>query len=265
MRYGIEIVTLGPYADPRASVELAVAAEDAGYEMVAVWDHLAFVWGVPAADPIVTLSAIAQATSRIRLLPSVLALPRHQPHVLALQMANLDLLSGGRVVVGAAIGGVPAEFEQIGLDPSPAFRARRTDETLTKLAALWSGEPVAGVTLAPLPLQRPRPSAWIGGESDGALRRAARWDGWICPGQDQAGVMTHSPSDLRRFADKLAVSGADVGGRFEIALTGVAHGAAGVEPADYAAAGVTWWLESLSPSFGSTDEMLARVRSGPPI
>lgn len=62
MQFGIEVVTLGPYADPRRVVELAVSAEEAGFELAAVWDHLAFAWGVPSADPLVRDPAQVAAT-----------------------------------------------------------------------------------------------------------------------------------------------------------------------------------------------------------
>jgi hypothetical protein len=67
MRYGIDVCTLGEYAQPGLVVELAQAAESAGWEAVFVWDHLAFAWGTPSADPWVVLAAVAQATSRVRL------------------------------------------------------------------------------------------------------------------------------------------------------------------------------------------------------
>jgi probable F420-dependent oxidoreductase len=273
VRYGIDIVTLGPYADPRRVVELAVAAEEAGFELVAVWDHLAYAWGVPSADPLVTLAAVAQATERIRLLPSVTPLPRHRPHVLAWQLACLDVLSEGRLVLGAGLGGVESEFAAFGEEAGARRRAEMTDEALDVIASLWSGETVHhagrhfrvdGVTLAPLPLQRPRPPIWIGGESSAALRRAARWDGWVSAGVGEDGSMTRSPSELADLADRLGSAGAPVGAGFEVALTGVSHGPGAVDPAAYAHAGLSWWLESLSPSFGDQREMLDRVRAGPP-
>ena len=64
MQYGIEVVSLGDYADPRPVVRLAEAAEVAGWEALFVWDHLAFAWGVASGDPWVILSAVAQATER---------------------------------------------------------------------------------------------------------------------------------------------------------------------------------------------------------
>src|SRR5919199_842522 len=67
MHYGVEVVTLGDYADPRPVVRLAQAAEAAGWEGLFIWDHLAFAWGVPSGDPWVMLAAVAQATKRIKI------------------------------------------------------------------------------------------------------------------------------------------------------------------------------------------------------
>ena len=67
MHFGIEVVPLGDYADPRNVLELAIAAEKSGWEGLFVWDHLGYVWGAPAADPWVTLSAVAAHTRRLKL------------------------------------------------------------------------------------------------------------------------------------------------------------------------------------------------------
>lgn len=273
MRFGIEIVTLGPLADPRRSVELAVAAEEAGFDLVAVWDHHAFVWGVPSSDALVTLTAVAQATSRVLVLPTVTPLPRHAPHSLALQLANIDLLSAGRLVCGFGLGGVPEEFGAFGGPAGARVRAEMADEALGVLAALWSGHEVrhagrhyrvAGVTLAPLPVQRPRPPIWIGGESAAALRRAARWEGWTVGGTSQEGDMQKQPRDLAVAVDALRRHGAPIEDGFDVAMSGVSHGPSASDWRPYADAGVTWWLESLSPSYGELGELMRRARSGPP-
>jgi alkanesulfonate monooxygenase SsuD/methylene tetrahydromethanopterin reductase-like flavin-dependent oxidoreductase (luciferase family) len=91
-------------------VALAEEAEQAGWEGLLVWDHLGFVWGPPAADPWVTLAAVAARTSSLVLGTNVTPVPRRRPHVLAHQVATLDVLSGGRVVFAAGIGGVASEF-----------------------------------------------------------------------------------------------------------------------------------------------------------
>ncbi|WP_345400506.1 LLM class flavin-dependent oxidoreductase [Nonomuraea salmonea] len=104
MRYGIDVAILGELAEPARLVALAREAEAAGWDAVLVWDHLAFAWGTPSADPWVALAAAAQATSRIRLGTAVTAVARHRPEVLAHTVATLDRLSGGRVILGGRAG-----------------------------------------------------------------------------------------------------------------------------------------------------------------
>ena len=180
MHFGIEIIPLGEYADPKKALELAVAAEDAGWDGVFLWDHLGFVWGAPSADPWVALAAIAARTSRLRLGTMVTPVPRRRPQVLANTLATLDQLSGGRVIFGAGLGGVDMEFSAFGEETDPHVRAEKLDEALELLDRLLSGEPVThigrhyqadDITLAPLPVQ-PRIPFWIGGESLPSLRRA---------------------------------------------------------------------------------------------
>ena len=101
VRYGIEVVPFGPYAEPGPVVELARAAEAAGWEALAIWDHCHFWGGV--ADPWVTLAAVACATERLRLVTDVVPVPRYRPHLLARSVHALDALSGGRVVLGAGL------------------------------------------------------------------------------------------------------------------------------------------------------------------
>jgi len=273
MHYGIEIVTFGEYANPRAVVQLAEAAETVGWEGVFVWDHLAFVWGVPSGDPLITLTAVAQATQRLKIGTSVTPLPRRRPHVIANALATLDLLSGGRVIFGVGLGGVPQEFAAFGEPENDKERAKMLDEGLDVISRLWSGEEVThhgphftvnGVVLAPLPVQRPRIPIWIGGESPPALRRAAQWDGWVIGGVSQEGEMIKTPEQM---ADKLAYirQHRDSPNQFDVAITGNSTPEDRVLTQDFAAVGVTWWLESLHGSRGSLDEMLARVMAGPPV
>ncbi|WP_147267886.1 LLM class flavin-dependent oxidoreductase [Spongiactinospora rosea] len=199
MRYGIDVAILGDLAEPAHLVTLAREAEAAGWDAVLVWDHLAFTWGMASVDPWVTLAAAAQVTSRIMLGTVVTAVTRHRPERLAQTVATLDRLSGGRAILGAGLGGVRQEFTAFG---STRPGGVVLDEALDVMVSLWSGEEVHhrcahytvdGVRLAPLPLQRPRVPVWIGGTAPGALRRAARWDGWIVVGDDQEGRMTLSP------------------------------------------------------------------------
>jgi alkanesulfonate monooxygenase SsuD/methylene tetrahydromethanopterin reductase-like flavin-dependent oxidoreductase (luciferase family) len=143
MRYGLQLRTLDAFADPRETVRVAAAAEEAGWAALLVWDHLAWAsYGVPSADPWVTLGACANATSRILLGTAVTPLPRRRPHVVAQQLASLSLASGGRVVFGAGLGGPRGEYERFGEDADERRRAAMLDEGLDVVAALLTGEPV---------------------------------------------------------------------------------------------------------------------------
>ena len=270
MRFGIDICTLGGQSDPRRIVELALLAEDAGWDAVFVWDHLAFAWGVPSADAWVSLAAVAQATRRIRIGTAVAVPPRHRPASLASAVASLDLLSEGRFVLGAGLGGVEAEFAAFGDVADPVIRAAQLDESLDVMARLWSGEPVHhngehytvdGVTLAPTPVQRPRVPVWIGGASRPALRRAARWDGWLAGGDDQEGRMTATPEHVA--ADIAYIAQHRGPEPLEVALTGVSAPGSQALFRAYADAGVTWWLEHLHDGRGTPAEVMDRVTAGP--
>jgi probable F420-dependent oxidoreductase len=272
MHFGIDLAVLGEYADPRVAVALALEAEAAGWEAFFVWDHLAFVWGVPAAEPWVTLAAIAQATTRLRLGTAVTPLARRRPQVLANTVATLDVLSQGRVILGVGLGGRPAEFSAFGEDAEPRARAEQLDESLAVLTGLWSGAPlthhgqhytVEGVTLAPLPVQRPRVPIWVGGHTLPALRRAARWDGWLEAADDEASARLAQPEHI---AAKLAYirqqrAAADP---FDVVVTGFSQPGDEARLREYAGAGVTWWLESLHSRRADRAALLARVRAGPP-
>ncbi len=273
MRSGIDVATLGDYADPRRVVRLAQAAEAAGWEGIFVWDHLAFAWGVPSGDPWVILAAVAQATTRLMIGTAITPLPRRRPHVLANTIATLDQLSGGRVILGAGLGGVPQEFTAFGEPDDPRGRAQRLDESLDLLNRLWAGEPVRhrgahytveNVILAPLPVQRPRVPIWIGGESRPALRRAARWDGWVVGGDNERAEMIKTPEQVAAQVAYIQRQ-RSAALPFDVALTGCSTPAERSFVQEFAAAGVTWWLESLHGFRGTFEELQARVMAGPPL
>lgn len=273
MHYGIDVATLGDYANPRLVVPLAQVAEAAGWEGFFVWDHLAFAWGVPSGDPWVILAAVAQATTRLKIGTAITPLPRRRPHILANTIATLDQLSEGRVILGAGLGGVPQEFTAFGEQDDPRGRAQRLDEALDLLGRLWAGEQVVhrgahytveNVTLAPLPVQRPRVPIWIGGDSRPALRRAARWDGWIVGGDNEKAEMVTTPEQV---AEKVAYiqRHRSVSAPLDVALTGCSTPAEHAFVREFAAVGVTWWLESLHGFRGTYEELQARVMAGPPV
>ena len=266
MKFGICLASLGTYSDPRAAVRIARSAEDAGWDGFFYWDHLAFVWGRPAGDPWVTLAAVAASTEHIRIGTAVTPLPRRRPHVLASQIAALDVLSEGRVIFGAGLGGVPEEFAAFGEPTDERLRAQMLDEGLDIVRALLAGERVEhhgphytvdGVTLAPGAVQKPLP-LWIGGRSSRAQRRAARFDGWLADSSDEHG-MVMSPDDVRRGVERIARSD-----DFDVGVMGYTHGADDGLARAYREAGVTWWLENVHDIRGTLDEMLARIAAGPP-
>jgi len=263
VRYGICLANIGTYSDPSVAVRVAQVADAGGWDGVFVWDHLAFAWGVPAADPWTVLAAIATSTERVRLGPAVTPVARRRPHVLAHQVATLDNLSGGRVTFGAGLGGSASEFGKFGEPTDEKVRAAMLDEGLELLRRFWSGEEVThrgrhytveGVRLAPLPIQKRLP-IWIGGNRPASLRRAARFDGWLADSADPTG-MTLSPEDVARSIATIGRSDA-----YDVAV--LAERERG-DPAEYAQAGATWWLENLHDRRGSIDDVLALVQKGPP-
>lgn len=262
VKHGICLANIGTYADARVATGIARDAEAAGWDGVFLWDHLGFVWGPPAADPWVTLGAIAASTERIRIGTMVTPVARRRPQVLAQQVATLDVLSGGRVIFGAGLGGSKSEFAKFGEPDDARLRAAMLDEGLDVLRALWSGQEVRHrgahytverVTLAPTPAQK-RVPVWIGGNRGPSLRRASRWDGWCADSSDPTG-MTLSPGDVEARIGVIGRSDA-----FDVAVLGQSDVAA---PADYEAAGATWWLENVHDRRGTLDEMRSLVRGGP--
>jgi alkanesulfonate monooxygenase SsuD/methylene tetrahydromethanopterin reductase-like flavin-dependent oxidoreductase (luciferase family) len=263
VRYAICLANIGSYSDPSVSVQVAHAAEASGWDGVFIWDHLAFVWGAPAADPWTVLSTIATTTEHVRLGTAVTPVARRRPHVLAHQVATLDNLSNGRVTFGAGLGGSTSEFGKFGEPTDAKVRAAMLDEGLELLRRFWSGEEVThrgehytveGVTLAPVPVQE-RVPVWIGGNRPASLRRAARWDGWLADSAAPTGE-TLTPDDIVR-------SIATIGRSDDYDVAVLAERGRG-DPVAYAEAGATWWLENLHDKRGSIDEVLALVLQGPP-
>jgi len=264
VRYGLCVANIGSYADPRVTVTFSRTAEAAGWEALFVWDHLAFVWGPPAADPWVTLAAVAEATGTIRIGTMVTPVPRRRPQVLAQQVATLDVLSGGRVTFCAGLGGSASEFTRFGEPDDAHVRAEMLDEGLDLLRSLWTGEEVEhrgahytvdGVTLAPRPVQERLP-IWIGGNRRPSLRRAARWDGWAASASSPE-AMQLSPDDVRRRVEFIRAGG----GTGDVSVDGYADRA---DPRAYERVGATWWLEAIHDIRGSPDELLRVVSAGPP-
>lgn len=263
-------------------LELAVEAEEAGWDGVFLWDHLFFPWVIPVAEPWTVLAAASSLTKRIRLGTNVTPIPRRRPQNLAKQLATLDRLSGGRVILGAGLGGsgeerdAGTEYSGFGMPSDYVTLGEETDEALEVIAALWSGEQVSysgrhitvkDVTLLPTPVQRPRIPIWVGGSSRGALRRAARWDGWVPAGPaPSAGAPGLS---VKEVEEKLSSIMEHREGRapYDVCY-GLEwpsdEGEIKVLVDDAGSAGVTWLLESIFGLKYSGEEAIERVREGPP-
>jgi probable F420-dependent oxidoreductase len=205
MRFGVNILSRGAMANREGYVKVAEAAERFGFSFVSVNDHVVVPGDIESKYPyseggdwsgaavgecleqLSTLSFLAGRTERVRLLTSVMVVP-HRPPILAAKMiATADRLSGGRVTVGCGAGWMREEFEALSTQPF-AERGAVTDEYIAAFKELWtspkpqySGRHVTfdNILFEPKPLQRPHPPIWIGGESQAAMRRAAKLgDGW---------------------------------------------------------------------------------------
>lgn len=287
MKYGLGLLNFAPTGDPRLLTEIAHQAEAAGWDGCFLSDHTRWPAGAqatlpslpaidpePIADPWVALGAMAVRTERIRVGTLVTPLPRRRPAKLAREVATLDHLSGGRVILGVGAGLWPEEFEAFGDERDPKLRAAMLEEGLELLCKLWSGSPVshhgthyqAETTRFAPPLQQPRVPIWVAATWPvrRMLRRAARWDGVfpLAPGglpltAEQTGGLAKSIAEIRTGSEP-----------FEIVCQGQTRGDASTADAAliaaYQAAGGTWWLEQRYPWEASLDELLARVRRGPP-
>ncbi len=276
MRFAVDVAPLGELSDPRAVARMATAAEASGWDGLSTWDVLATTMG-GGADPFLALAAAASATERIRVIVSVVALARRRPQLVAQAAASLDLLSGGRLVLGLGAGADRPDFEAFGEPFETSERIAAMDEAAGLVDAWLRGETVdrAGqrfaatqVAVGPRPVQQPRPPIWLGASGRaGALRRAARWDGWIAVSINEDGVtLGLTPgafaAQVERVRGEVAALGRDPA-TYEVAVFGQ-DGLGAARAAEYEAGGATWWLESYSPMRGSLDDLLEAVSKGPP-
>ena len=184
---------LGFEASPEAIVAAAKKAEEVGFDAIFVNDHIVVDNSARAApwtnvyDPFVSMSFIAAHTARIGVGVSVLIMPYRNPVTTAKALATLDLMSGGRVIVGVGVGWSEAESQALGLPFHE--RGARTNEYLRLWQACWAPGKVsfagkffsfADMHVNPKPAQQPGPAIWVGGASDcRSLRRAAPFRGGL--------------------------------------------------------------------------------------
>lgn len=196
MRFGFTLPNNLGLEDPHDVAEVAVLAERLGYDSVWVAHHVFNIGYVldrlgdrPYYDALTMLTWAAARTERVELGTSVLVLPYLHPATLAKQLATIDQLSRGRLVVGVGVGSLPEENAALGVDYER--RGPLTDEFLAVMAELWTADEPrfegefyrlpgsdAALKASPRPYQRPHPPVVVGGNRPPALRRAARWQGW---------------------------------------------------------------------------------------
>jgi probable F420-dependent oxidoreductase len=230
MRIGVSLPNVGLDHGKETLLPVAQAAERLGFDSVWAAHHVVLPYeresrypyqrsgtevamspGMQWLDPIVTLSAIAAVTERVRLGTSVFVLPYRDPVTFAAEAAALDVLSEGRFILGVGVGWMREEFEAIGVPPEE--RGARTDEHLEVMKVLWRDDPASfdgrftsfgGIVLATSPRTQGGPPIWVGGNTDPALRRALRhgsgWHGFEV-----------FPEEIPELRDRLERIGAEIG------------------------------------------------------
>ncbi len=282
MQFGFVV----PYADARDFADLAALGERSGWDGVFTWEAL---FGV---DAWVSLAAASMVTERIRLGTLLTPVSRWKPWDLASRVGTVDRLSGGRAVMGAGLGALHDGWTAFETDEGRKARAQKVDECLAVYAGLMAGQPFAfdgdyytarptDFMLPDPPIQRPHPPVWmvgahmVGRSAQPSLDRAARWEGLIPQvidvGQQRrkggidefAGVVSDVLS--RRQALGLPRKGYDV--ILEADSTGEFITREPVEPAAWADAGATWWVESwwtLERGDAGLSELRRRIAAGHP-
>ncbi len=191
MLLGIHLPHIGRKSGPSAIRRAAEQAEALGFADVWVSEHIIVPKGAPYPpspnfwDPVLTLTWAAACTTRVKLGTSVLVLPMRHPLPLAKELATLQNLSEGRLILGAGVGWMEPEFNALGVPFRE--RGRRMDEGIALMRAVWSEDPVTFPTkwipaVVHEMRMQPQPCApipvWIGGSSNAAITRALRLDGW---------------------------------------------------------------------------------------
>jgi probable F420-dependent oxidoreductase len=199
MKFGLRYCNTGAYTDPARAVELAEAAEEAGFESMWTVEHTVVPGGYQSTypyatggkmaggkndfdlpDPLIWMAYVAAATKRVKLGTGIMILPQHNPVVVAKQVATLDHLSRGRILLGIGVGWLKEEFEALGVPFDD--RGRRTDEYMRALRELWGADTPSfegefvrfkDAYCRPQPVNKSVPLI-VGGHSPAAARRAGR-------------------------------------------------------------------------------------------
>lgn len=227
MKFGMMHANAGPFAYPPTVAHLATTAERCGLESLWAIEHVVIPVGyrstypydpsgkipapdqLPIPDPLVWLAYAAAVTKTIKLATGIIILPQRHPLYVAKEVATLDVLSGGRVVLGIGVGWLEEEFGALGIPFED--RAARTAEAVRALRSLWKdeAEPFHGkffhwekVESHPKPVQRPGVPIVVGGHTDLAARRAARYGDGFFPGVTEEDQLVHLLGIMREECKK---------------------------------------------------------------
>jgi probable F420-dependent oxidoreductase len=228
MKFGLMYANAGPFAYPEGLTNLARTAEEAGVESLWTVEHVVIPVGyqsiypynpsgkipgpenIPIPDPLISLTFAAAVTKKIRLATGILILPQRHPLYVAKEVATLDVLSGGRVILGIGVGWLAEEFEALGIPFEE--RAARTAEAVRALRSLWKPEPEAfagkfyrwpPLESHPKPLQAGGVPIVVGGHTTLAARRAARYGDGFFPGVAEADKLAAIIQTLRDECKRL--------------------------------------------------------------
>jgi alkanesulfonate monooxygenase SsuD/methylene tetrahydromethanopterin reductase-like flavin-dependent oxidoreductase (luciferase family) len=253
-----------PWADADEFAELAVVAEEHGWDGIFVWEP---VWGV---DAWISLALAAVRTGRIRIGTMLTPPSRRKPWELASQAATVDRLSDGRLTLSVGLGAPDSGMTAFGEQCDRRVRAELMDECLDIVTGLWGGQPFryegTHYTVNPTDfptiggvVQDPRPPIWCVGAIGRwrSMERALRWDGLIPQVVDGNGARQATLPELQAVR-------ADLPDSYDVIVEG---STAEHAPAAWADAGATWWLESQWDAVGQARPQLAvfdRLRDGPP-
>ncbi len=243
MKFGFPLPTRGPLAKPESMGLIARRGEELGFEFVSVSDHVVIprsirsdypynekgqypgtLFGstdVEYLDQLTVMAFVAARTRTIRLLTSVMVVPYRPAVHTAKALASIDVLSKGRLILGAGAGWMREEFEALGA-PSFERRGAVTEEYLRAFVELWTEDhpefagnwvSFSGISSRPKPIQRPHPPIWMGGESGPALRRTARlangWYPFAHPRPPAIGSVDGLSESLSRLRDLTEAEGRD--------------------------------------------------------
>ena len=282
MKYGINIPNFGWFGDIDTLVEVAIDAEESGWDGFFLWDHLLVFkqedMVLPFVGPWIALTAIACNTKRMRLGPLITPLPRRKPWKVAREAVSVDHLSNGRLVLGVGIGAPPdVEFDYFGETSDVKVRAQKLDESLEIITGLWSGEPFSykgthyqldEMTFLPKPKQNPRIPIWVGGgvPNKAPFRRAARYDG-VAPVHSKWPEPV-TPQLLEEALEIVKFERGDLKD-YDIVVCGETTGNDSAKDKDkiepWVQTGATWFLEDIHGLRAEIDELQERIRAGPPV